>query len=562
MAGKEQYLTEQHYLNCDKGMMPKKVSITSQNFVKFSGVKAATVADRQEKNNFICLGSTMFAAGAVAGLACCFIPGPGWAMAAIIAAALIIAAGVGVLICKSAAATRLWEPTSVALRAKIEGKQLLLLSSCMVCPSKGGMITASATVWEAWGKQALTNLGHLGNFAFGFLAGRGAGGMVAGAGGATNGVITKEVLGNLAKQGWKKSSVEFLKIFGQTAKEELIQQFNPLKGWKKGSFICNVLRGFGLYGAYKQQLDIWLDKDKSILEKAEASAVGLILDIFAAKGMTYTCFPAGTKVHTQWGLANIESLEEGVPVLTYNISTGEKEYKPVLKTIKRTTPRMCILELSNKETLFVTPEHRFFTHGNWIEVGDMQVGDLLQTKENEYLIIEDKIIISNLVDVYNIEVSDNENYYVTEEGILVHNGCRTSDELLEGEGKTGSYKELIDDGKGGDNITPHHMPSDEYMSRNASGSGYTRNEGLCMNMEQPHPGSGGRHRDTATYDNHMTQAEKDAYYALSPRDALAHDIKDVIKIYKRDGLYNDEIRNALKELIKESKKKFPDLFKK
>lgn len=427
MAGKEQYLTEQHYLNCDKGMMPKKVSITSQNFVKFSGVKAATVADRQEKNNFICLGSTMFAAGAVAGLACCFIPGPGWAMAAIIAAALIIAAGVGVLICKSAAATRLWEPTSVALRAKIEGKQLLLLSSCMVCPSKGGMITASATVWEAWGKQALTNLGHLGNFAFGFLAGRGAGGMVAGAGGATNGVITKEVLGNLAKQGWKKSSVEFLKIFGQTAKEELIQQFNPLKGWKKGSFICNALRGFGLYGAYKQQLDIWLDKDKSILEKAEASAVGLILDIFAAKGMTYTCFPAGTKVHTQWGLANIESLEEGVPVLTYNISTGEKEYKPVLKTIKRTTPRMCILELSNKETLFVTPEHRFFTNGDWIEVGNMQVGDLLQTKENEYLIIEDKIIISNLVDVYNIEVSDNENYYVTEEGILVHNGCNIHD---------------------------------------------------------------------------------------------------------------------------------------
>ncbi len=427
MANKEQYLTEQHYLNCDKGMMPKKVSITSQNFVKFSGTKAATIADTQLKNNFVCLGSTMFAAGAVAGLACCFIPGPGWAMALIIALALAAAIGIGTLICKSAAATRIWEPTSVAQKAKINGNQLLVLSSCMTCPSKGGVITASATIWEAWGKQTLTNLGHLGNFAFGFLAGRGAGGMVAQAGGAANGVITKEVLGNLAKQGWKESSKKFLQIFGQTAKKELIEQFNPFGGWKGRKWYCNALRGFGLFGAYKQQWDIWSDEEKSALEKVEASAVGLILDVFAAKGMTFLCFPAGTKVHTQWGLANIESLEKGVPVLTYNEMTGEKEYKPVLKTTKRTTPRMCIVELSNKETLCVTPEHRFFTNGQWVAIGEMEIGDLLQTKENEYLAIENKIIISNLVDVYNIEVLDNENYYVTEEGILVHNGYGSMD---------------------------------------------------------------------------------------------------------------------------------------
>ncbi len=427
MADKEQYLTEQHYLNCDKGMMPKKVSITSQNFVKFSGTKAATIADTQLKNNFVCLGSTMFAAGAVAGLACCFIPGPGWAMAAIIAAAMLLAAGAGYLICKSAAATRIWNPVTVAQKAKINGNQLLVLSSCMTCPSKGGVITASATIWEAWGKQTLTNLGHLGNFAFGFLAGRGAGGMVAQASGAAtaaNGVITKEVLKGLAKQGWKESSKKFLKIFGQTAKKELIEQFNPFGGWKGRKWYCNALRGFGLFGAYKQQWDIWSDDEKSVLEKVEASAVGLILDVFAAKGMTLLCFPAGTKVHTGWGLANIESLEEGVPILTYNEATGEKEYKPVLKTTKRTTPRMCILELSNKETLCVTPEHRFFTNGQWVAIGEMEIGDLLQTKENEYLAIENKTIISNLVDVYNIEVLDNENYYVTEEGILVHNGYK------------------------------------------------------------------------------------------------------------------------------------------
>ncbi len=425
MADKEQYLTEQHYLTCNKGMVPQRVSITSQNFVRFSGNKAVTIKDRQERNNFICVGSTIFVAGAAAGVACCFFPGVGWAIALAIAIALAAAIGIGALICKSAATTRFWEPTSVP-NTKINGKNLLVLSSCMVCPDKGGKITASATIWEAWGTQALTNLNHLANFAFGFLAGRGAGGMFVEASGAAaaNGFIFKEVAQGVAKQGWKQVGKNFLKIFGETAKKELVQQFNPLKGWKDKGFFCNAMRGFGLFGAYKQQWDVWSNEEKSILEKIGESSVGLILDVFAAKGMTYLCFPAGTKVHTQWGLANIESLEEGVPVLTYNEITGEKEYKSVLKTTKRVTPRICIVELSNKETLCVTPEHRFFTNGQWIAIGNMEIGDLLQTKKNEYLAIENKTIISNLVDVYNIEVLDNENYYVTEEGILVHNGYR------------------------------------------------------------------------------------------------------------------------------------------
>ena len=55
--------------------------------------------------------------------------------------------------------------------------------------------------------------------------------------------------------------------------------------------------------------------------------MSLILDVFAAKGATLVCFPAGTKVHTQWGLADIEKLEVGVPVLTYNEVSNRLEYK-------------------------------------------------------------------------------------------------------------------------------------------------------------------------------------------------------------------------------------------
>lgn len=50
--------------------------------------------------------------------------------------------------------------------------------------------------------------------------------------------------------------------------------------------------------------------------------------------------------------------------------------------------------------------------------------------------------------------------------------------------------------------------------------GVGKKDGLCMNMEMPSPGTGGRHRLTDTYGRNMTDAEKAYYYSLSPRDAL------------------------------------------
>ncbi|WP_208608559.1 hypothetical protein [Myroides odoratimimus] len=89
---------------------------------------------------------------------------------------------------------------------------------------------------------------------------------------------------------------------------------------------------------------------------------------------------------------------------------------------------------------------------------------------------------------------------------------------------------------------------------------YTRNEGISMNMEQPHPGTGGRHRQTSTYNNNMTKSEKEAYYNLPPRDALAKDIKNARKIYMEQGLYNENIRNGLQETIRQNKEKYTKYF--
>ena len=418
----EQYLTEAHYLTCSKGAKPVRVSVDSQKSVKFSGSLAATSKDLQTKSNFICLGAVAFGAGAAVGVvatlsACALIPGPGWVVAAIIAAIIIAALLLAGGKCACAAATRFWLPGTTSQRSKLNGAPLLILSSQMSCPAEGGCITAQATLWEAWGRQTLTNLGHIANFAFGFLVGRGASAMVVEAGAAASvsaaGQTGSQVAGTFIRSLGKN--------FLNTAKENLVQQFT---GWNQGGLFCRFMKGFGLYGQAKEHYDIWTDDEKSTWEKIKASGMSLILDVFAAKGATTVCFPAGTKVHTQWGLADIEKLEVGVPVLTYNEETGEQEYKKVKKVMRRMTRRMCAMELSNGTTLEVTPEHRFFCDGEWIPIEELNVNDTLQLKDNSIVVIDNKIIFPTFVEVYNLEIEDNENYYVTEEGVLVHNGYR------------------------------------------------------------------------------------------------------------------------------------------
>jgi len=57
-------------------------------------------------------------------------------------------------------------------------------------------------------------------------------------------------------------------------------------------------------------------------------------------------------------------------------------------------------------------------------------------------------------------------------------------ELLAGEGTVGRYGELLKLGRRGDNLTPHHVPSNAYMAANVSG--YTRNMGIAIIWSIPY----------------------------------------------------------------------------
>jgi hypothetical protein len=403
-----QWLTEKHYLVCPKGAMFKQMKVTSQDQVTFSGNKVATTADTMKANVFICLGSMAFMAGAIAGLlvaalALLAVPVAGWALALIIGGALLLAIGAGYMKCKTNAAARIWVNSSPNLIIhKKEG--LVVGQSQLSCPPEGALIDIKETFWEAMMSTTMNNVGHIANFAFGFLAGRGMGSMV----------------GTLGTQGLRAAGTEFLAV----ARTEMGAMFNPASLFGKMGWFCRAMRGFGMFGAYKGQYDIWTNEEMSVTDKLLASGQELILAIFAAKGASLVCFPAGTTVHTSNGLMYIEDIVVGTLVWTVNETSGQRELKPITQTHRRTTLTMMVVELQNGTIFEVTPEHRFLVNEEWKEIQSISILDELELIDGEKIKVKNIGFISKSAVVYNFDVQDNENYFVIEGGVLVHNGYK------------------------------------------------------------------------------------------------------------------------------------------
>jgi hypothetical protein len=94
------------------------------------------------------------------------------------------------------------------------------------------------------------------------------------------------------------------------------------------------------------------------------------------------------------------------------------------------------------------------------------------------------------------------------------------------------HGDLLKVGRRGDNLTPHHVPSNAYMVTKVSG--YTRNLGIAIMIEHLIPGAGGRHRQTLSYGQSPD-------LNLQPRQVLAKEIQDLRSLYQRQGVYTEGI---------------------
>jgi len=117
--------------------------------------------------------------------------------------------------------------------------------------------------------------------------------------------------------------------------------------------------------------------DKGLIKKIEFnSGVTIYFKTYSQKikdlqsGTVYSifCFPAGTKIHTEFGEKNIEDVTEEDSVLSH------KGFRRVIARGSRVAP---VRELEFlKASLRVTDEHPFFTNRGWVEAKDLRPGDV------------------------------------------------------------------------------------------------------------------------------------------------------------------------------------------
>lgn len=134
------------------------------------------------------------------------------------------------------------------------------------------------------------------------------------------------------------------------------------------------------------------------------------------------CFIKGTLISTAGGFKNIEDIEKGDLVWSYNTEKGEKELKKVLALSRNTSSSLVKISLAGTE-ITCTPEHPFYVNGDWIEAKYLSKVMILTTLNGNISVVKSINFLDGNVEVYNFEVEDNHNYYVSKKGILVHNNC-------------------------------------------------------------------------------------------------------------------------------------------
>ena len=140
------------------------------------------------------------------------------------------------------------------------------------------------------------------------------------------------------------------------------------------------------------------------------------------------CFLPGTKIAVVGGYKDIDQLKIGDYVLTYNEKKKENEYKKINKVFiyDNIDEVLYTIKIDNIE-MKLTGHHRVYTYRNgeyvYIAVQDLNVGDDVMYSNGEFhKIIEIKHEKIKKT-VYNLSIEDNNNFYVGEQEILVHNNA-------------------------------------------------------------------------------------------------------------------------------------------
>ena len=260
-----------------------------------------------------------------------------------------------------------------------------------------------------------------------------------------------------------------------------------MMGAKAGVRTALKAAGKVVLSAAKKQGTEFLSKSAKVFKNAGPKIVeftkGLKCKFLKA------CFPAGTPVAAKGGYKNIEDIQVGDLVWSWDALTGDIGLKPVIATMENEANTL-IKITSGSETIHATPEHPFRVgesiDGAWKNAEDLTLDDelWLLDKRNKSIFSLDLEPQDQPVKVYNFEVADWHNYFVGMWMMLVHNSGDCGKEALSeiekiplenigkaAEESVNAISKIIDVGKQGKHIVGHnnYISGKSILTENAQG---------------------------------------------------------------------------------------------
>lgn len=147
------------------------------------------------------------------------------------------------------------------------------------------------------------------------------------------------------------------------------------------------------------------------------------------KTCVFACFPAGTLVHTEFGLKNIEEIQRGDRVWAYNEETEEIGLQYVVDTLERESDHTLEIKTTS-ETIETTAHHPFYVKGEWKEASELVAGDKVLTQDQKEIEIIKIQFLYKSKKVYNFEVANWHTYFVGVLMFLVHNAQRCVSSMI------------------------------------------------------------------------------------------------------------------------------------
>ena len=151
--------------------------------------------------------------------------------------------------------------------------------------------------------------------------------------------------------------------------------------------------------------------------------MGAITGAVTAAVTSNACFVAGMVVLTGLGKTAIESIRAGDKVWAWNEKTGSISLKTVQETYVKESNELVHLTIKGEE-IIMTPGHPFYSPvKGWVKAIDLRAGDILVLMGGEYVTLElvQHEILESPAKVYNLNVDEDHTYFVSANGVLVHN---------------------------------------------------------------------------------------------------------------------------------------------